>query len=362
MRGCKRSRVASGISASPRSHSRVQCCRRSIVLVNAFDRPCLHKHTLRANRPLLKRKDDDACCDAGGAGSLGSRHSDTGRAALRHCDPSRDRASGACDQDGRCGPHVRTFIKDIKQPDPICKTGQENTMKVMQSGRMYRYNVGKADESEVSLCEKAITDYTGHKYCVALNSCGSAIFLMLKAAGVKPGDKVLSNAFTFGAVPSAIEHAGGTAVYVASLVAYVMDTEELEVQLKANPDCKYVLISHMRGKLADMDAIKAVCDRYEATLLEDCAHSLGVYWKGKHSGHHGKAACISSQSYKMLNSGEGGFFLTDDDYMAAAVATYAGAYEGLSVKHLTVPPLRHSRGFPTSCPTTRCACPLWQPL
>lgn len=248
-------------------------------------------------------------------------------------------------------PRVRTFIKkDIKQPDPICKTGQENTMKVMQSGRMYRYNVGKAEESEVSLCEKAITDYTGHKYCVALNSCGSAIFLMLKAAGVKPGDKVLSNAFTFGAVPSAIEHAGGTAVYVESNDAYVMDTEELEVQLKANPDCKYVLISHMRGKLADMDAIKAVCDRYEAMLLEDCAHSLGVYWKGKHSGHHGKAACISSQSYKMLNSGEGGFFLTDDDYMAAAVATYAGAYEGLSVKHLTVPPLEAFKGLSNKLP------------
>ena len=246
---------------------------------------------------------------------------------------------------------TRTFIqKDIKQPDPIPEEGQKNALKLMQSGRLYRYNVGSAEESEVSLCEKAITDYTGHKYCVALNSCGSAIVLMMKAAGVKPGDKVLSNAFTFGAVPSAIEHAGGKAVYVESNEAYVMDTEDLERKLKANPDCKYVLISHMRGKLADMDAIAAVCERFEATLLEDCAHSLGVYWQGKHSGHHGKAACISSQSYKMLNSGEGGFYLTDDDYMAAAVATYAGAYEGLSVKHLTVPPVEVFKGLSNKLP------------
>jgi dTDP-4-amino-4,6-dideoxygalactose transaminase len=85
----------------------------------------------------------------------------------------------------------------------------------------------------VSLCEKAIAEYTGHKYCVALNSCGSALALMLKAAGVQQGDKVLSNAFTFGAVPSAIEHAGGVAVYVESTPGYVMDVEDLENKLKA---------------------------------------------------------------------------------------------------------------------------------
>ena len=86
---------------------------------------------------------------------------------------------------------------------------------------------------QVSLCEKAIAEYTGHKYCVALNSCGSALALMLKAAGVQQGDKVLSNAFTFGAVPSAIEHAGGVAVYVESTEGYVMDVEDLEKKLKA---------------------------------------------------------------------------------------------------------------------------------
>jgi len=242
------------------------------------------------------------------------------------------------------------LAKDIKTPDPIPVEGQEEAMKLMQSGRLYRYNVASAEESEVSLCEKAIADYTGHKYCVALNSCGSALALMLKVAGVKSGDKVLSNAFTFGAVPSAIEHAGGTAVYVESTYGYVMDPEDLELKLQANPDCKYVLISHMRGKMADMDAVAAACERHGAMLLEDCAHSLGVYWRGTHSGHAGKACAISSQSYKMLNSGEGGSYLTDDDYMAAAVATMAGAYEGLSVKHITVPPLEAFKGLSNELP------------
>jgi dTDP-4-amino-4,6-dideoxygalactose transaminase len=79
----------------------------------------------------------------------------------------------------------------------------------MKTGRMYRYNVLSAEESTVSLCEQEIAAYTGHKYCVALNSCGSALMLLLKTTGLQPGGKVLSNAFTFGAVPSAIEHANG---------------------------------------------------------------------------------------------------------------------------------------------------------
>ena len=104
----------------------------------------------------------------------------------------------------------RTFInKDIKTPDPVPEEGHKLALDLMKTGRMYRYNIGKGEESVVSQCEIDLAAYTGHKYCVALNSCGSAIMLMMKCAGLQPGDEVLSNAFTFGAVPSAIEHAGG---------------------------------------------------------------------------------------------------------------------------------------------------------
>ena len=220
----------------------------------------------------------------------------------------------------------------------------------MQTGRLYRYNVGPGEESTVSLCEKEICEYTGFKYCVGLNSCGSALMLLLKTTGLKPGGKVLSNAFTFGAVPSAIEHARGKAVYVESDKDHVMDIADLEKKLKENPDCNHVLISHMRGKLADMDAVKELCDKYDAILLEDAAHSLGVFWQGEHSGHKGIACAISSQSYKMINSGEGGFLLTDDPEIAAQTAVIAGAYEGLSVKHTTVPPIEYFEGLSVKHP------------
>lgn len=246
---------------------------------------------------------------------------------------------------------TRTVInRDIKTPDPVPFEGQQEALELMQSGRMYRYNCKKAEEAVVSKCEIEIAEYTGHKYCVALNSCGSALMLLLKTSGLEPGGKVISNAFTFGAVPSAIEHAGGKAVYVESDYNHVMDVDDLDKKLTEHPDCKHVLVSHMRGKVADMDAIAEACKKHDAILLEDCAHSLGVRWQDKHTGHAGIACAISSQSYKMINSGEGGFFLTDDALMAAKCAVYAGAYEGLASKHVTVPGPEVFGDLPTQLP------------
>jgi dTDP-4-amino-4,6-dideoxygalactose transaminase len=245
----------------------------------------------------------------------------------------------------------RAYVtRDIKTPDPVPVEGQEQALEVMKTGRLYRYNVDAGEESIVSQCEKEVTEYTGHKYCVALNSCGSALMLLLKTTGLQHGDKVISNAFTFGAVPSAIEHAGGKAVYVESNMDMVIDIPDLEKKLKANPDCNHVMISHMRGKVADMASVKTLCEKYDAILLEDCAHSLGVRYGDKHSGHMGIACAISSQSYKMINSGEGGFLLTDDPDIAAKTAVYAGAYEALNSKHGTVPGPEYFVNYPTTIP------------
>ena len=245
----------------------------------------------------------------------------------------------------------RAYVtRDIKTPDPIPVEGQNEALELMQSGRLYRYNISPGEDSVVSVCEKEIADYTGFKYCVGLNSCGSALMLLLKTTGLQPGEKVISNAFTFGAVPSAIEHAGGKAVYVESNYDHVIDIDDLDKKLTENPDCRHVMISHMRGKVADMQSIKDLCDKHDAILLEDCAHSLGVRYKGVHSGHMGVACAISSQSYKMINSGEGGFLLTDDPEIAAQTAVYAGAYESLNSKHKTVPGPEYFKDLPVKLP------------
>ena len=83
-----------------------------------------------------------------------------------------------------------------------------------------------------------------------------------------------------------------------------MDLEDMAAKIAANPDAKFMLVSHMRGKLCDMDAVTMMCDKAGITLIEDCAHSVGVFWGEKHSGHHGVVSCFSTQSHKAMNSGE----------------------------------------------------------
>ncbi len=92
-----------------------------------------------------------------------------------------------------------------------------------------------------------------------------------------------------------------------------------------------------------MDTLKALCAEAGIHLIEDCAHSLGTKWHDKKSGkdkfvgHHGQVACFSTQSYKLLNSGEGGFVATNDDKIAAYCILAAGSYEKLYKKHLSRP-------------------------
>lgn len=241
-------------------------------------------------------------------------------------------------------------------PDPIPQEGIDQAVKLMQSGHLFRYHFEAEIEEEaipstledepaieVAKLEDEFSGYTGHKYVTAVNSCGSALFLGLKASGLQSQEKVFTNAFTFTAVPSSIVHAGGVPVYVECNDQYLVDVDDFQKQVQANPEAKYFIVSHMRGHISDMDAIKAICDENEITLIEDCAHSLGVKWyddqnqQYQHVGHHGQVACFSTQSYKLLNSGEGGFVATDDDNIAAYCILGAGSYEKLYKKHLSRP-------------------------
>lgn len=125
----------------------------------------------------------------------------------------------------------RAYVtRDIKTPDPVPEEGQELAVELMKTGRLYRYNINPGEESVVSQCELDVIAYTGHKYCIALNSCGSALMLLLKTTDLPPGGKVISNAFTFGAVPSAIEHAGGR----VSLSNVDSDHPQLQILNRSN--------------------------------------------------------------------------------------------------------------------------------
>ena len=177
--------------------------------------------------------------------------------------------------------------------------------------------------------------YQGQKYCIACTSGGYALTVALRSVGLNPGDKILANAYTLAPVPGAIYAAGGVPVFVEIDDEWHTDLNDLE-EKAAESGAKFLMLSHMRGHIADMDAVVAICQKHDITLIEDCAHTMGAHWKGTRSGNFGKVACFSTQTYKHVNSGEGGLITTDDEEVAARAIVHTGSYM-LYQRHGTPP-------------------------
>ena len=228
---------------------------------------------------------------------------------------------------------TKAFTKSLKPAGSFPSSVTDNVLRVLNKGRLFRYDVTQPEESEVSLLEKEFAEYMGMKYAVAFNSCSSSMFTALLCAGVKPGDGVFIPAFTFSAVPGAIIHAKANPVMIEVNESYCIDIDSFEKTISEYPETRTLLLSHMRGHVSDMDEICRLCDKFEINLIEDCAHALGAKWRGKLSGSFGQASCFSAQSYKMLDGGEGGLLVTNDEEIAAKSILYAGSYESCWKSH-----------------------------
>lgn len=226
------------------------------------------------------------------------------------------------------------FKGSFTQQEPIPEEGIEAAIAVMRSGRLHRYNTAPQEVAETVLLEQEFAAMVGKTYCLAVASGGYAMATALRAVGVKPGDKVLTNAFTLAPVPGAIAAVGAVPVFVGVTEQLVIDLDDLAA--KAD-QADVLLLSHMRGHLADMEALMAICDAAGVTVIEDCAHTMGAAWKGVPSGTQGLVGCYSCQTYKHVNSGEGGLFVTDDPQVAARAIIFSGSYM-LFERHLAGPP------------------------
>ncbi|WP_147106116.1 DegT/DnrJ/EryC1/StrS aminotransferase family protein [Tateyamaria sp. syn59] len=226
------------------------------------------------------------------------------------------------------------FTGNFTQQEPIPEAGIEAAVAVMRHGRLHRYNTGPDELSETALLEQEFAATVGSQYCLAVASGGYAMATALRAVGVKPGDKVLSNAFTLAPVPGAIASLGAIPVFVGVTESLTIDLDDLEAKLG---EARVLLLSHMRGHICDMDRLMAMCDAAGVTVIEDCAHTMGAAWNGTPSGRHGAIGCYSCQTYKHVNSGEGGFLVTDDPHLAAKAVMLSGSYM-LYERHLAAPP------------------------
>lgn len=226
------------------------------------------------------------------------------------------------------------FKGSFTQQESIPEAGIEAALAVLRHGRLHRYNTVAGETSETALLEQEFAASVGAKYCLAVASGGYAMGTALRALGVKPGDKVLSNAFTLAPVPGAIAAVGAQPVFVGVAEDLTIDLEDLEAKID---QARVLLLSHMRGHICDMDRLMAICDSAGVRVVEDCAHTMGAAWNGVPSGRHGAVGCYSCQTYKHVNAGEGGFLVTDDAEVAARSVIMSGSYM-LYERHLAAPP------------------------
>jgi dTDP-4-amino-4,6-dideoxygalactose transaminase len=227
------------------------------------------------------------------------------------------------------------FTGSFTQQEPIPDAGIKAANAVMQSGRLHRYNTSGDEIAEAALLEEEFAATTGAKYCLAVASGGYAMTTALRASGVQHGDKVLTNAFTLAPVPGAIAAVGGVPVFVGVTEDLVIDLDDLAAKLD---QARVLLLSHMRGHICDMDALMAMCDAAGVTVIEDCAHTMGAAWDGTPSGRWGRFGCYSTQTYKHINSGEGGFLICDGAEDMARAIMLSGSYM-LFEKHRAAPPV-----------------------
>jgi dTDP-4-amino-4,6-dideoxygalactose transaminase len=232
---------------------------------------------------------------------------------------------------------------DLATPDPVPEEAIDEAVKIMRSGAIFRYAEAGGSESAATVLEVEFARATGRRYAVGVNSCGSAMYLALHCMGVGVGDVVLMNSWTLAPVAGAVAHVGARAVLVETNEDLTIDLDDFAAAAGRHRG-SVLLLSHMRGHIVDLPALMRICDAHGIRLVEDCAHSLGAGWGSRLTGTFGVAGCFSTQGYKHLNSGEGGFLVTDDDAVAARAVLASGSYM-LYGQHSSRPPVEYVDRF-----------------
>jgi dTDP-4-amino-4,6-dideoxygalactose transaminase len=217
------------------------------------------------------------------------------------------------------------FTGNFTQQEAIPDAGIAAANAVLRTGRLHRYNVAAGEESLAAQLERVYADYQGARFCLACASGGYAMGIAMRAAGVAPGDAVLTNGFTLAPVPGAIASVGGRPILVDITDDLVIDLDDLAAKIDSTK-AKWLLLSNMRGHLVGMDQLVDLLASKDVTLIEDCAHTMGASWNGTKSGNFGLAGCFSTQTYKHINSGEGGLLTSDDPEFMARAIMLSGSY------------------------------------
>ena len=239
--------------------------------------------------------------------------------------------------DGRLALHGGSPIR--RTPWPTYDKGavfvhpedEEAALRAIRSHLYFRYDHRAQHETECGRFEQELCSYFGCKHALAVSSGTTALALAIMAAPIPPGSLIACPGFTFVATPSAIVLAGCTPFLVEVDENLHLDLADL--RRRWTPEIKAILVVHMRGFAADMEALVRFAAEMGVPVLEDAVPALGAELHGRKLGTFGLAGAYSTQSDKSLNCGEGGFLVTDDSTLFARAVVLSGAYEGRLRRH-----------------------------
>lgn len=175
---------------------------------------------------------------------------------------------------------------------------------------------------KVAQFENDFKSYKGAAHAVAVNSCTAALHLSLLAAGLEPGDEVITTPLTFCATINAIIHAGAVPV-LADVDPVTMNIDPERVREKITSRTKALLPVHFAGRPCEMDQLFSIASEYGLKIIEDCAHAIESEWCGQKTGTFGDFGCFSFYVTKNLSTGEGGMVLARNEEDAARVKMLA---------------------------------------
>jgi dTDP-4-amino-4,6-dideoxygalactose transaminase len=170
--------------------------------------------------------------------------------------------------------------------------------------------------------ERRFAEYKDAEHAVAVNSCTAALHLSILAAGVGPGDEVITTPLTFCASVNAIIHSGATPV-LADVDPRSMNIDPERVKEKITSRTKAILPVHFAGRACDMDPICALAGEHGLSIIEDCAHAIETEYHGRKAGCFGDFGCFSFYVTKNIITGEGGLILAKKPEHAARLKVLA---------------------------------------
>lgn len=173
----------------------------------------------------------------------------------------------------------------------------------------------------ITSLEKALCDLTGAKYCIAISNGTAALHVACMAAGVGPGDEVITTPMTFAASANCALYCGATPVFAdIDPETYNIDPEDIE--RKITEKTKAVVAVDFTGQAVKVDEIRKICDKHGILFIEDAAHSIGTTYNGVQVGNMADMTTFSFHPVKTVTGGEGGAVMTNDKALYDKLVLY----------------------------------------